>query len=170
MKENRPNFFNRSIVKGRQSRILLVLGLFFVAMIETVQATPFPITSKFFDKNNQPVGAAHIFPRYIEIFNNQDEQVGKVGILVQKGRAVLFLVSNDEGKKPVGYARNGEIFDRNDKKTGRYEFFTLTWAFIYDTKGGYAGKVQCLAWPLECAAGVGGYLLNLFGKRHGTSP
>ncbi len=126
-----------------------------------LNATPFPVKGKIFDGNDKPLGTAHVYPRYVEIFNQQNIMVGKVGILVEEGIAKLFLVEENEKHSLVGYASEGKIFDSKDSAIGSY-FWTPTWSFVYDKKGKRAGKVKCIAWPRVCAVGVGGYLLNLF--------
>lgn len=138
---------------------LFVLLLLFIH--SPLQATPFPVKGEIFDGNNKKIGTAHVYPRYVEIFNKNKQQIGRVGILVEKGLARLFMVRNDNKKKLVGYANNGKIFDLNDKIKGQY-FWTPTYSFVYYPNGARAGKVKCIAWPRVCAVGVGGYLLNLF--------
>ena len=86
--------------------------------------------------------------------------IGKVGVLVESGIAKLFTVGHDENRSLVGYATSDKIFNRQDKIVGTY-FWPPTWSFVYGTDGKRAGKVKCIAWPRVCAAGVGGYLLNL---------
>ena len=71
------------------------------------------------------------------------------------------MVNSDNNPILVGYANKGIIFDSNDEIRGKY-FWTPTWSFVYKKDGKRAGKVKCIAWPRVCAAGVGGYLLNLF--------
>ena len=119
---------------------------------------PFPVKGQIYDGNDKPYGMAHVYPRFVEIFNQQDTQVGKVGILIEEGIAKLFLVGHDERKTLVGYATKGQLFNQNDKVVGTY-FVTPTWSFVYDLKGKRAGKVKCIAWPRVCAVGVGGDLL-----------
>jgi len=87
--------------------------------------------------------------------------LGKVGILVEKGIARLFLVNSQKDSILVGYASGGKIFNGKDEIIGSY-FWTPTWSFVYNLDGKRAGKVRCIAWPRVCAVGVGGYLLNLF--------
>lgn len=138
------------------------------AEIKTVQG-PFPVKGEIFDGTGQFKGVAHVFPRYVEIFDDRDNLVGKVGILVEKGMAKLFLVSSDEKQSLVGYASGGKIFGKSDELVGTY-FWTPTWSFVYDLKGKRAGKVKCIAWPRVCAVGVAGYLLNLFGINNEPTP
>lgn len=114
-----------------------------------------------FDRDGKPFGTAHVYPRFVEIFNKADQQVGKVGILVEEGLAKLFMVGHDKGRTLVGYASQGKIYNQNDQVVGTY-FVTPTWSFVYDMKGKRAGKVKCIAWPRVCAVGVGGYLLHLY--------
>ena len=83
--------------------------------------------------------------------------------------ARLFLVRGDQESALVGYAKGGNLFDRNDTLKGSY-FWTPTWSFVYNTKGQRAGKVKCIAWPRVCAVGVGGYLLNLYKISHEEAP
>ena len=130
---------------------------------------PFPVKGQIYDHNDNPFGKAHVYPRFVEIFNSREEQVGKVGILIEEGIAKLFLVGQDESRSLVGYATRGQIFDQRDSVVGTY-FVTPTWSFVYTTEGKRAGKVKCIAWPRVCAVGVGGYLLNLFGTSHENTP
>ncbi len=125
------------------------------------KATPFPVKGNVYNSENELTALAHVYPRYVEIFDLNNQMVGKVGILVEEGLAKLFLVTQDENRTLVGYASNGQLFNQMDKIVGTY-FYTPTWSFVYDTKGNRAGKVKCIAWPRVCAVGVGGYLLKLF--------
>jgi hypothetical protein len=130
---------------------------------------PFPVKGQIYDGNDQLLGMAHVYPKYVEIFSLRNLQVGKVGILVEEGIAKLFLVGYDDNRTLVGYADKGQLFNQNDKAIGSY-FVTPTWSFVYDLNGKRAGKVKCIAWPRVCAVGVGGYLLNLFGATHENTP
>ncbi|MBU2512819.1 hypothetical protein KJ966_15890 [bacterium] len=132
--------------------------------ILVAKSGPFPVKGQIFDHNDQPFGTAHVYPRYVEIFDLENRQVGKVGILVEQGIAKLFLVEQSENRMLVGYATKGQIFNQNDKIVGTY-FYTPTWSFVYDLKGVRAGKVKCIAWPRVCAVGVGGYLLKLYNTK-----
>ncbi len=134
-----------------------------------VEYGPFPVKGPIFDGDDKPFGTAHVYPRFVEIFDEQERQVGRVGIMVEEGVAKLFLVNNDQNSTLVGYATKGQIYNQNDRITGSY-FATSTWSFIYDTKGKRAGKVRCIAWPRVCAVGVGGFLLNLFGAENENTP
>lgn len=130
---------------------------------------PFPVKGPIYDQNDNPNGMAHVYPRFVEIFDLSETQVGKVGILVEEGLAKLFLVEQNSNRSLVGYASKGRIFDQKDQIVGTY-FVTPTWSFVYDSKGKRAGKVKCIAWPRVCAVGVGGYLLKLFGNSNGNVP
>lgn len=132
-------------------------------------ATPFPVKGDIYNGSNELIAKAHVYPRYVEIMNLENQMIGKVGVLVHNGIGKLFLVKNDEDKSIVGIAFQGKMFDQNDKVVGKY-VWTPTWSFVYDLKGRRAGKVKCIAWPRVCAAGVGGYLLKLFGEKNGKSP
>lgn len=130
---------------------------------------PFPVKGQIYDGNDEPFGIAHVYPKYVEIFDSRNQQVGKVGILIEEGIAKLFLVGHDENRTLVGYADQGQLYNQKDAIIGSY-FVTPTWSFVYDLKGKRAGKVKCIAWPRVCAVGVGGYLLNLFGTTHENTP
>ncbi len=134
-----------------------------------VEYGPFPVKGPIFDGDDKPFGTAHVYPRFVEIFNENESQVGRVGILVEEGIAKLFLVTNDQSSTLVGYATKGRIYNQNDRIIGSY-FATPTWSFIYNLNGKRAGKVRCIAWPRVCAVGVGGFLLNLFGADNGNTP
>ncbi len=122
---------------------------------------PFPVKGEIFDNKKQLIGEAHVFPRYIEIFNTDEKLLGKVGILVEDGLAKLFLVRADNSWSLVGYASKGNLFGADNKLKGKY-FWTPTWSFIYNTNNNKVGEVKCIAWPRICSAGVAGYLLKLF--------
>jgi len=154
----------------RNTSSLVIICIFFIlfpfsllSAKKTANIGPFPVKGEIFDKNDQPIGTAHVYPRYVEIFNTQEKIVGKVGVLVESGIAKLFFVGHDENR-PIGYATSDKIFNRQDKIVGTY-FWTPTWSFVYNVDGKRAGKVKCIAWPRVCAAGVGGFLLNLFEKK-----
>lgn len=132
-----------------------------MALFTSTHATPFPVKGEIYDSNDQKIGIADVYPRYVEIFDNESGLLGKVGILVEKGIAKLFLVDTRNNHVLVGYASGGKIFNDKDEIMGTY-FWTPTWSFVYNLNGKRAGKVKCIAWPRVCAAGVGGYLLNLF--------
>ena len=137
------------------------LSIFCIVWFNSSHATPFPVKGEIFDSNNQQIGIADVYPRYVEIFDNERNMLGKVGILVEKGIAKLFLIDSRKNHVLVGYASGGKIFNERDEVRGTY-FWTPTWSFVYNLDGKRAGKVKCIAWPRVCAVGVGGYLLNLF--------
>ncbi|MFH2133370.1 MAG: hypothetical protein ABIK68_23575 [bacterium] len=154
-------------MKGQRLKKRFLIACVYVLCIfrfSPALATPFPVKGEIYDSNEQQVGVADVYPRYVEIFDNDGNRIGKVGILVEKGIARLFLADNQKEPLLVGYASGGKMFDKDDKLRGTY-FWTPTWSFVYNLEGKRAGKVKCIAWPRVCAAGVGGYLLNLFGER-----
>ncbi len=150
-------------MKGRSIKpiVLFCVCITCILRFNSCFATPFPVKGEIYDKNDQRVGTADVYPRYVEIFDNEGKMLGKVGILVEKGIARLFLVDSQKNDILVGYASGGKIFDDQDKLRGTY-FWTPTWSFVYSPEGKRAGKVKCIAWPRVCAVGVGGYLLDLF--------
>ena len=150
------------------SVLILCMGLFWTTRLAATSG-PFPVKGQIYDKNDQLTGTAHVYPRYVEIYSLANQKVGRVGILVEKGMARLFLVDENENHSLVGYAEKGKLKDRNDTIVGSY-FATPTWSFIYDKDNKRAGKVKCIAWPRVCAVGVGGYLLDLYGESNGNAP
>ncbi len=109
--------------KGFLGRFILKLCFFSILIscrIFVAYAGPFPVKGTIFDGQDRLVGAAHVYPRYVEIFDNSNIMVGKVGILVEEGIARLFLVDSDQRRTLVGYATSGQIFDQNDKIKGSY--------------------------------------------------
>ncbi len=130
---------------------------------------PFPVKGQIYNDQDQPAGTAHVYPRFVEIYNLENKKLGRVGILVEKGIARLFLAGEDENHTLVGYAEKGKLKNSRDEIVGSY-FVTPTWSFIHDTKGKRAGKVKCIAWPRVCAVGVGGYLLKLYGETNENTP
>lgn len=148
----------------------LIFLVFFLSLYNgDLSATPFPVKGEIYNGQDELIARAHVYPRYVEIMSLENQMIGKVGVLVHEGIGKLFLVENNENRSIVGVAARGKVFDQNDKLVGTY-VWTPTWSFIYNIKGKRAGKVKCIAWPRVCAAGVGGYLLNLFGGQNGTSP
>ena len=150
-------------MSGRSLKPFVILCVFVLCIFRfhPCFASPFPVKGEIYDKNEQRVGTADVYPRYVEIIDNEGRMLGKVGILVEKGIARLFLVDSRKGNILVGYASGGKIFDDRDKLRGTY-FWTPTWSFVYTPDGKRAGKVRCIAWPRVCAVGVGGFLLDLF--------
>jgi hypothetical protein len=151
------------------SLLFFILSFGVSTCLLAANSGPFPVKGQIFDKNNQPAGTAHVYPRFVEIYNLENRKMGRVGILVEKGIAKLFLAGESQKQILVGYAEKGQMRNRNDKIVGSY-FVTPTWSFVHDAKGNRAGKVKCIAWPRVCAAGVGGYLLNLFGETDESTP
>jgi hypothetical protein len=154
-------------MKYRKYPILIIFCIFISAIPSVLISAnnrpkigPFPVKGPIFNETDQPIGTAHVYPRYVEIFDTREKMVGKVGVLVESGIAKLFIVGHDENRSLVGYATSDKIFNREDKIVGTY-FWTPTWSFVHKTDGKRAGKVKCIAWPRVCAAAVGGYLLNL---------
>ena len=137
----------------------LVIALFCCIILGNTG--PFPVKGQIFDENNQAFGTAHVYPRFVEIYDSTNQQVGKVGVLVEEGVAKLFLVGHDSNRTLVGWATKGQLHNQDGQVVGTY-FATPTWSFVYRIDGKRAGKVKCIAWPRVCAVGVAGYLLNLF--------
>lgn len=148
-------------MKGSRIKLFLIFCVCCIFRFNSCFATPFPVKGEIYDKSDQRVGTADVYPRYVEILDNEGQMLGRVGILVEKGIARLFLVDIQKNNILVGYANGGKIFDDQDKLRGTY-FWTPTWSFVYTPDGKRAGKVKCIAWPRVCAVGVGGYLLDLF--------
>jgi hypothetical protein len=148
---------------GRSLIVVILLAISFFSVSAQEVAGPFPVRGTIYDANDQEVGEAQVYPRYVEIFDLNNQRVGKVGILEEKGIARLFLVGGDSGGTLVGYASHGLLYDSRDELRGQY-FWTPTWSFIYDKTGKRLGSVKCIAWPRVCAAGVGGFLLDFFGE------
>lgn len=140
-------------------RILpLILGL--LLLVGTATATPFPIKGPIWNAEDQLIGYAHVYPRYVEVFDTAGNNMGRAGILVNRGLAKIYLVESDKFTEMAGHAVKGVVYDRNNKVVGHY-VWTSTYSFIHDTQGRRAGKVKCIAWPRICAVGVAGILLNL---------
>lgn len=138
---------------------LLLLTYFFWTNL--LLAGPFPVKGDISDGKNQKIGKAHVYPQYVEIFNNQKKMLGKVGIMTENGLAKLFLVKNNQELQLVGHTERGLLYNKQNQVVGKL-VWTPTYSFIYDLQGKRVGKVKCIAWPRVCAAGVAGYLLKLF--------
>jgi len=141
---------------------LVTLGAFAQGQVldEHLPAGPFPVPGPIFGPEGQQVGTAKVYPQYVEIFNSDDQLLGKVGIIVSRGAAQLQMVNQDKSLTLIGYAKHGRIFDREDNVLGTY-FWTPTYSFVYDTEGKRVGSTKCIAWPRVCSVGVAGYLLRL---------
>lgn len=153
----------------RYKRFFFSLILLILLGGQFTGATPFPVKGEIYNGQDELIAMAHVYPRYVEIMDLNNQMLGKVGVLVHEGIGKLFLVRNDEDKSLVGVAFQGKLFNQNDQIIGSY-VWTPTYSFVYDLKGKRAGRVKCIAWPRVCAAGVGGYLLNLFGGKNEQSP
>lgn len=144
-------------------RISGILCLFILLIPLTVSAFgPFPVKGDIENSQKKVIGQAHVYPQFVEIFDTREEQIGRVGIMVENGLAKLFLVKKDNSMSLVGYASGGRLYSPENKLLGSY-VWTPTWSFVYNDQGKRAGKVKCIAWPRVCAAGVSGYLLGLYG-------
>ena len=150
-------------------RTIALLLLIQLVIVTNSIASPFPIKGKITDGEDQPLGTAFVYPRFVEIYNQENKKIGKVGIVVEQGLAKLFLIKQNKELKLVGYANGGKIFNAKDKVVGQY-FWTPTWSFAYWPGGKLAGKVKCIAWPRVCSVGVAGYLLKLFDDKDENSP
>lgn len=124
-------------------------------------ATPFPVKAEILDGDGKAKGMAQVYPRYVEIFDAEGKMLGKVGILVEKGIARIHMVKEGESFPIIGYAKNGVIYDAQDKPRGSY-FWTPTWSFAHWPQGKRAGSIKCIAWPRVCSVGVAGFLLGLY--------
>lgn len=141
--------------------LFFLFGFLFILTDKVYPFGPFPVKGEMIDDKGVEVGEAHVYPQYVEIFDLKNQMIGKVGIMVEKGLAKLFLVRKDNSMRLAGYAHGGKIYDVNDQLKGHF-VWTPTWSFIYWPNGKRAGKVKCIAWPRVCAAGVGGYFLNIY--------
>ena len=154
------------MISIRTFTLLLLLQL---VIATNCIASPFPLKGEISDRDDQPLGTAFVYPRFVEIYNQEKKKIGKVGIVVEQGLAKLFLIKQNNDLRLVGYASGGKIFNAKDKVVGEY-FWTPTWSFVYWPGGKLAGKVKCIAWPRVCSVGVAGYLLKLFDDKHENSP
>jgi hypothetical protein len=157
-----PRRIKKSRSDGRSLIVAILLTIVAFNLYAQEVTGPFPVKGPIYDGNEKEIGEARVYPRYVEIFDANDRLIGKVGVLEEKGIARLFLVGGDVAGTLVGYADRGWLYDRHDELRGQY-FWTPTWSFVYDKTGKRMGSVKCIAWPRVCAAGVGGFLLNLYG-------
>lgn len=134
--------------------LLLLIG-------SQVWATPFPVKGEILDGEGLPKGEAHVYPRFVEIYDLEGNKLGKVGILAEKGLARIHMVKDAPGFPIVGYAHKGKIYNAKDKIIGTY-FWTPTWSFAHFPDGKRAGSIKCIAWPRVCSVGVAGFLLGLY--------
>ena len=82
---------------------------------------PFPVKGKISNGKNEIIGEAKIYPKYVEIFDLNNQQIGKVGIMVDKGLAKLFLVQSNKPPRLVGYASGGKLYNSKDSKNSDVE-------------------------------------------------
>ncbi len=133
---------------------------------------PFPLTGPIYGPEGEEIAQAKVYPRYVEIFNGEGQFLTRVGILVEKGKARVYIVQEGGGRVILGSAHQGVIYDRKDKPRGSY-FWTPTYSYVYTLDGKRAGSTKCIAWPRVCAVGVAGFLLKLYleeGKKSEPSP
>ena len=108
----------------------------------------------------QPMGEAHVYFNYVELFAPDGKLQGAIGVVMQEGRARLFVVGGDEARPLLGWAENQRVYDANGRLVGYYAH-TPTWSYVYTPARKKVGQAQCLAYQGVCAAGVAGYLLGL---------
>jgi len=158
-------------------RILLgALCLLFVSLAnlsaqerEPREFGPFPLPGPIYGPEGESIGVARVYPRYVEIYDEDENFLARIGILVERGIARIHMVLNDGKKLMVGYANKGVIYDSKDRARGTY-FWTPTYSYAYTLEGKRAGHTKCIAWPRVCSVGVAGFLLKLFAQGPGQPP
>jgi len=135
-------------------------GLESQVLDEHLPSGPFPVPGPIYNRSGQTVGTAKVYPRFVEIYDQENRFLGKVGILVEHGYARIHMVNQNKQLSMVGYAHKGRIFNSQDKVIGTY-FWTPTYSFVHDLNGKRVGSTKCIAWPRVCSVGVAGYLLGL---------
>ncbi len=152
----------------RNLKFILALLLLWLAGAG-IPAGPFPVAGPIFNAEGERIGTANAYPRFVELLDADKNYLGKVGILVDKGIARIHLVGDDPDKSILGWAKEGVIYDRNNKRRGTY-FWTPTYSYVYDNQGKRVGSTKCIAWPRVCSVGVAGYLLGLFKDEAPSDP
>ena len=79
--------------------ILLLICFYYIPLIAI---GPFPVKGKIEEKDKKVIGEAHVYPKYVEIYNNENQRLGRVGVLYEQGLAKLFLVKRKRGEDLIG--------------------------------------------------------------------
>lgn len=138
---------------------LLFFALFFFVSSPQVFAA-FPVIGTIFDADKTKIGTAEVYPRYVEIYDENHKFMAKAGILVNKGLARVHVVLPSGKRLIAGFAKKGIIYDSHNKMRGTY-FWTPTYSYAHTLAGKRVGSTKCIAWPRVCSVGVAAYLLGI---------
>ena len=138
---------------------LLFFSFLFLSFTAPLFAA-FPVIGPIFDADKAKIGTAEVYPRFVEIYDENHKFVAKAGILVNKGLARVHVVLPSGKRLIAGYAKKGIIYDSNNKMRGTY-FWTPTYSYAHTLAGKRVGSTKCIAWPRVCSVGVAAYLLGI---------
>ncbi|MDX2470539.1 MAG: hypothetical protein QNL04_08180 [SAR324 cluster bacterium] len=139
-------------------RLFLITLILFSFSSELFAA--FPVIGPIFDADKSKIGTAEVYPRYVEIYDENHKFVAKAGILVSKGLARVHVVLPSGKRLIAGFAKKGVIYDSNNKMRGTY-FWTPTYSYAHTLAGKRVGSTKCIAWPRVCSVGVAAFLLGI---------
>jgi len=137
---------------------LLILNLFCMGLFTELFALPLKTT--ILDPKKKPVGRALVYIDYIELQELDGTPRGRLGFVNIQGGFQMFVVRDDGQRNLVGSAKNRQLYDKEGKLIGHYDWTTF-WAYVYTPEGKKLGKAKCIAFRGICAAGIASFLTGL---------
>ena len=134
------------------------LGFMWLAFSSDLFALPLKTT--ILNPAKQPVGRALVYIDYIELQELNGTPRGRLGFVNIQGGFQMFVVRDDGQQNLVGSAKNRQLFDKEGKLIGHYDWTTF-WSYVYAPDGKKLGEAKCIAFRGICAAGIASFLTGL---------
>ena len=144
-----------------QFSCLLILSLFCLVVSKELFALPLKTT--ILNPEKQPIGRALVYIDYIELQELDGTPRGRLGFVNIEGGFQMFVVRDDGQQNLVGSAKNRQLFDKEGKLIGHYDWTTF-WSYVYAPDGTKLGKAKCIAFRGICAAGIASFLTGLLNQ------
>ena len=150
-----PVRFHHNFLRFR--RFLL---LCFPLLVFSADLFALPLKTTILNPEKQPLGLALVFIDYVELLKLDGTPMGRLGFVNIQGGFQMFVVRDDGQQNLVGSAKNRQLFDKEGKLIGHYDWTTF-WSYVYAPDGTKLGKAKCIAFRGICAAGIASFLTGL---------
>ena len=141
-----------------QFSCLLILNIVWLGLSQELFALPLKTT--IINPEKQPLGLALVYIDYVELQELDGTPRGRLGFVNIQGGFQMFVVRDDGKQNLVGSAKNRQLFDKEGKLIGHYDWTTF-WSYVYAPDGKKLGKAKCIAFRGICAAGIASFLTGL---------
>ena len=141
-------------------QLLYLAILSILSIVLSNELFALPIKTTILSPEKQPLGLAQVYIDYVELQELDGTPLGRLGFVNIQGGFQMFVVRDDGQQNLVGSAKNRQLFDKEGKLIGHYDWTTF-WSYVYAPDGTKLGKAKCIAFRGICAAGIASFLTGL---------